>query len=433
MEHSPRSSLPLILCVAAGIGALCAAQFAHSNPISYPGELPFYTQSVALLVALVTWHLFPRRAWAWLTVAGSLCTVPVLLLLLRDADLPEDEWWYEVIVFGARSLLVVGLLGAATLVWRAGHRKVGAGLMGATLTAPVVSTLAVATAAVAAPTVVMVVGLALAALTVVLAARAWNAPEPTEPATSPGWRVTLAGAAAWVATGIHEWWPAPDPSDANGTAALLDELRSHFLVVGLLLVGIGLVAGLVAGPRVLMAGVAGGLLLGSTAPAINSAWMEVRVLEPPTYLPLVVALAALAAGVLLARARASALLGAGVLGALALGLLVAYLVNDGPSATDNRMAFDLTPFAAIALAIIVVGAVPVFASLGSVLAPSGAAPAALIGVGSAIGFGVSALTTYVVNPSPVTYGTVSGYPALMVGLVVVAVVTVVAARRWDRD
>lgn len=431
MEQAPsRAPLSLILCVAAGIGVLGVAQLGQGNPIAPHAELPFYTQAVALVVALIAWHLFPRRSWTWLTVAGSLCAIPILLLLLEDADLPEDEWWYEVIAMSARPLLIVGLLGAATLVWRAGHRKAGAALTGAVLTVPMVGTVAIWAAVRGARTELMVVGLALVALTVVLAVWARNAPES---AASPGWRVTLAGAVAWVALGVHQWWPEPDVSQANGTADLLDQLKGHFVWVGLVLVGVGLVAGLVAGPRVLMAGLAGGLLLGSVTPSVGSAMVEIRIVEVSSFLPPVVVLVALAAGVLLARARARAILGAVVLGALAVGLLVVHLMADTPSAAGSRMTTDLILFATIPLAIIAVAAVPVFASLGSTLAQDGAAPAALVGVAAAIGSGVSGIVTYAVNSSPVTYGTTDGYPALMVGLVVVAVVTVVAARRWDRD
>ena len=420
MENPPR--LPLILCVVVGIGALCAAQFGVVPEISQDAPSA-YVRLAALVLALVAWHLRPARSWRWLTIAGVLCTVPNLISLLAGGY--SEGGWHLVVNAVARPLLFVGLLGAATYVWCAGGRQAGAALVAAVLVVPPMSGLVLTNVSPDAQDAVVVAALVLVGLTVVTAGRAGFSPAEV---AAPRWRVTVAGAAAWVATGIDHWWPAPPVAQidlGDGIADFVAEMSRHYLYTGIALLAVGVVAGAVAGPRVLVTGLTGGLVLGSVSALITLTWIPARLIDLPMVLPLFLAAVVLAAGVLLARSRFRELLGAGLLGAAAVGLLLLYLGYDGDPTPEATPVLVVIP-----LVIVFIGCLPVFASLGSVLAPTGEAPAALAGVVTAIAGGTAGLANFA--STDVVAGAGSGSPVLMVFLLVAAGLTVFGGRRWAR-
>jgi hypothetical protein len=419
MENPPR--LPLMVGVAAGIGALCVTPLGVAAPDGVPDAPSTYVRLAALVLALVAWHLRPARSWLWLTIAGALCTVPNLVSLLASGY--AEDGWHLVLNAAARPLLLVGLLGAATYVWHSGGRQTGAVLVAAVLVVPPLSGLVLTNVSADALQAVLVAGLVCVGLTAAVRAGVAQTDAP-----APGWRVTLAGAAAWVATGIDHWWPAPNPfrpEQFNGMADYLTEFGRHSLYTGIALLAVGLVAGVVAGTRVLVAGLIGGLVLGSLSVLITVSWVKVRLIDLPMVVPLLLAAGVLAAGVLLARSRAREPLGAGLLGAAAVGLLLLYLEHDGDPTPEADSVLLALP-----LALLLVGCLPVFAALGSVLAPAGEAPAALAGVVTAIAGGTAGIANYFGFTDVVAAsGARAVYPALMVCLVVATGLTVFGVRR----
>jgi hypothetical protein len=146
--------------------------------------------------------------------------------------------------------------------------------------------------------------------------------------------------------------------------------------------------------------------------------------------PAIVAVGALAVGVLVAATRARTVVALAGLGVLIAGLLVSW-VNVG---ADDRFLDSGMPLEVFLLGLIVVAiaaAVSTFASLGAVHAAAGEAPAAFAGVVTAIAAGLAGIG------ASLTYGTPtdgsdapSTYPPALALIVVAIALTVVAHRLW---
>ena len=442
VEVGTRQRVPLVAGAVGGLGVLVAAQFsvmAHLGVVTagmgagVMVNLLVYTPLVVLALALPAWHRFPRRSWPVLVVAGAVCTLPNLLASLFSAgELERLSEPFLVLDAASRPLLLVGLLGAATAVYRSGRRRAGAVVVGATLILPPLTTFVMAPLLFSANLVVPVIGLVLvvagACVTVVAAV---TAPPPAEPEPRPEWRVTLAGVAAGVTPVVFRWWPGPNPYGRGGDIeGYYRETETYFLVVGLVVLGIGAVAAIAAGARVFVTGVAAGLLLGAVATLTGPAASDLR--DVPAYVPLFVAVVALAVGVGCALPRYRVMTGVSGLGLLIAGLLALYLVYTADEPVwEPDVTNVLTP---VLLAVTVVAVLSVFSSLGMVVLPSGAAPATFAGVVGTVAAGAAAIgTSYAFDRSNDTPGEFATYPPVMAFLVVAGALTLVAWQRWQAE
>lgn len=449
-----RPRVLLVAAAIAGLGALVAAQFSVPAPIGTATglmsgsaiDMLVFTPIVALALALPAWHLFPRRAWPVLVVAGSVCMLPTLVAALSSA-LDTVSSLYLITGAAARPLLVVGVLGAATAVYRDGHRRAGAVLTGAALVVPPLATFVVTPFLFRSTFGLAVTGLVLVVVGAVVAVlAALSAPPPAEPDPRPEWRVTAAGVVAGLAPAIYRLWPGPDPSvrasrielipveewpdRAEELATYAREAADHSLIVGVIVLAIGAAVAIAAGVRVFVSGVAAGLLLGAMATLTGPAVLDLH--DLPDFLPAVLGAVALAIAVVLALPRYRVLVGVSCLGSLIVGLLVLYLVftADDPI-WDADVTNVVTP---VLLAVTVVGALSVFSSLGLVVLPSSAAPATYAGVVGAIAAGVTGIgSSYALDPPSDTPPTFAIYPPVMAFLVVAGALTLFAWNRWQAD
>ncbi len=432
VRAAPRSPVPLV-CALVGLAAIAAAQFNLLGQIWFVGVVEHaaavYAAVAVLVVALLAWHLWPRRSWSVLLIAGSVCALPTpVLWLTKDAFADWMLTPYLVVSSSAVPLLLVGTLGAATATWRTGRRGAGAALLGATLAIRPLTSFSVAGLMMEGSELIPVTTLVTLVATIVSAVVAIVAgPAPIEPEPRPEWQVTIGGAVAGVAPAIvFHLWPAPEPNAGDTEAFSVAGL--HYLVVGLVVLAIGVLAGAAAGPRVFISGVAAGLLLGALSGLVWPAAADMY--DMPTGMPALLALAALVAAVLLALWRARLVVGAAGLGVLIAGLLVLWSslrADDpflGPEVTDV-----LTP---VLLVVAVIAATSTLASLGAGLASPGEAPAVFAGVTAAVAVGISAAINYFAFDSSDDVPEPTGiYLPVAVVLAVAIALTVLAHRLWQ--
>ncbi|WP_459723214.1 hypothetical protein [Actinophytocola sp. KF-1] len=434
-----RQRVPLVAGAVAGLGVLVAAQFSVMAQLGVVTagmgggtmvELLVYTPLVVLALAVPVWHRFPRRSWVVLVVAGAVCTLPNQLASLfspRDLERLSDP--FVAVDAASRPLLVVGLLGAATAVYRSGRRRAGGVLVGATLTVPPLTTFVMGPAMFSGNVVMPVAGLVLVVVgTGVAVVAAVTAPPLAEPEPRPEWRVTLAGVATALAPVVFRWWPGPDPYGRGGDIeSYFLEAEAYFLLVGLLVLGIGVVAAIAAGARVFVAGVAAGLLLGAVATLTAPAASDLQ--DVPGYVQVFLAVGAFAVGVVCALPRYRVVTGVSCLGLLVAGLLALYLMySAGEPVRDQDVTNVLTP---VLLAVTVIAVLSLFSSLGVVVLPSGAAPATFAGVAGAVAAGTAAIgASYAFDRDGDPQGALATYPPVMAFLVVAAALTLVGRHRW---
>jgi hypothetical protein len=437
-----RPKVPLVAAAIAGLGALVAAQFGIPAQIGvasagltagFAVDLLVFTPIVALALALPAWHLFPRRAWPVLVVAGSVCMLPTLVAALSSAlALDTVSYLYLITGSAARPLLVVGVLGAATAVYRDGHRRAGAVLTGATLVVPPLATFVVIPFLLESAFGVAVTGLVLVVVGAVLAVVAALAtPPPAEPDPRPEWRVTAAGVAAGLVPVIYRLWPGPKPYNRGSDLdTYAQEAADYSLIVGVIVLAIGVTVAIAAGVRVFVTGVAAGLLLGAVATLTRPAALDLY--DLPDFLPMVFGAVALALAVVFALPRYRVMVGVSCLGLLIVGLLVLYLVF---TADDPIWDVDVTNVVTpVLLAVTVIGVLSVFTSLGMVLLPSSAAPATYAGVVGAVAAGVTGIgASYALDPPSDTPPTFAIYPPVMAFLVVAGALTLFAWNKWQAD
>lgn len=140
---------PLVVCAALGLGTFATAQLFVLDQLAVLAidaeDVSEYTWFGVLVLALLVWHLSPRWSWPALLGLGALCALPTHVRLLSDSFEPWMRIPYVAIDAASRPLLLVGLLGAAAAVWRAGRRAIGTALLGAPLIVPPLMTFVVAT------------------------------------------------------------------------------------------------------------------------------------------------------------------------------------------------------------------------------------------------------------------------------------------------
>ncbi|WP_460395079.1 hypothetical protein [Actinophytocola sediminis] len=418
--------------VVLGIGALVTARInTFYVPVVGFGDqdtpLATYAPVGTLALALIAWQLWPGRSWRVLLIVGSLCTTPTAVLLFLPEDLGAPTGSAH-IVLGAVAvpLLLVGALGAATATWQAGRRTLGAIGFGATLVAFMSAGTVGIHLAFGNHLAVPAVGLVVVVATVV-AAR--TAPVADQPEPRPGWPVTIACAVAAASPLVYHLWESPSagvgPRIVVGDAAvptaaeLNQQLAQHALVVGSVMLGVSVlaavIAGVVAGRQVLLAGAVAGLLLGTMFTLVSAVAMEPG--ELATGGSAILAATALAAGVAVARARAGTVTGIAVLGGVVVALVLLRLTATAGTAEI------LTPVLLVATA---VAAVPVLTSLGATLAPGGTTPLVFAGLATGISAGIDGIMLYfrltasVDDAAPAEYLPTAGLLAVAVGLAVLA-------------
>jgi hypothetical protein len=431
IDTGTRTSAPLVLGAAAGVGVLALAQFGGAWLVGRPNEAAaVYGSLAALVIALLAWHRWPRPSCVVLLVLGALCTTPTQVFLLAPESFqPWMQTPYVVVSLVATPLLLVGLLGAATIGWRAGRRRGGTVLIGAALVVVALAGRLVVVTLHGVDEVVPVIGLVLITATVLLTmSAAVTGPRPAEPQLRPPWRVTVAGAAAGVAPLVNHRWRGPGSGPDSGltTDEYFRQAGQHALTVGLVVLGAGLLAGVVAGARVFVAGVAAGLLMGALYGLARPEMIDIRG-ELSAGALAIVAAVALAGGVGLALVPARVWVGAIGLGVVACGLAALWLVSD---ADDPILGSGIPRVLVPALAFVaVVAAVAVLASLGAVVADTGAAPAAFAGVAAAVAAGFVGIATYFSFSGYGEGEVVSGIvPPVIVALVCAAGLAVAARR-----
>jgi hypothetical protein len=437
----------LVLCAAAGLAALAALHASiygllrvSSLGTASTGDWVGYLPLGVTALALVYWRLAPRQSWLVLLLAGGATAIPVpLLVIAPEMFAPWMRDPYLILYGSCRPLLLVGCLAVATWVWRSGRRDAGAVLIGAVVAVPVLSGFLSGVLfggeAGQVPAVVELV-LAIVSLVVTIVAGARGAVARTdEPDPRPSWAATIGGAVAAIAPLVFIAWQPPPlgsaaPSaDATVTMSPYDEFSQHMLVVGLIVLAAGVIGGIVAGPRVLTAGLAVGSLMGAISALIGPATADVY--DLPAALPVTVVLLSLAAGIAVGLLRARLVVGLAGLGLLVVGLLVLYLVftADDPI-FDNDATNVITP---ILLVVGVIGGLAALTANGAVLAPLGEAPAAVAGVAGAITAGLSGVLTYFNFNSPTgTPDALGSYIPVMALIAIGAGLTVVAYLRWHR-
>lgn len=446
-----RSSVKLAWCAVVGLAALATAQFNEFVRALLPPagggdnrDVIVYSSLGGLVPALLVWYRWPRRSWVVLLVVGALFAAPTHVLLLVGPDGVAD--WvgtpYLVVDSVSEPLLLVGVLGLATVIWRAGRRGAGAALLGSTVVVlPLIAFIfqAIAIGIEAVVPVVALILLAATVLTTIAAAfpagvAGGPSPAPLDPEPEsrpwPGWQVAFAGIVAGVAPVVFHLWPAPDPHSWSGEYEAFDtEVSQYYLLVGLVVLGIGVVAGAVAGARVLVTSAAAGALIGAM---FMTGQLRARDLfeELSIEIPAIVAVGALAIGVLVAATRARTVIGVAGLGVLIAGLLVSWAnVGAEDRFLDSGALLDVFLLGLTVVAI--AAAVSTFATLGAVLAATGEAPAAFAGVVTAIATGLGGIGASLSYGTP-TDGSdaVSTYPPALALIAVAIALTVVAHRLW---
>jgi hypothetical protein len=433
VRAQPRSPVPLV-CAVVGLAALAAAQYNVLRQIAFVGivdtDVADYVAVAVLVVALLAWHLWPRRSWSVLLIAGSVCALPTpVLWLAKDA---YADWMltpYLVVSSSALPLLLVGTLGAATATWRAGRRGAGAALLGATLAVRPLTNFSVAGLMLEDEFLPVVTLVVLAGTIVGAVVAITTGPAPVEPEPRPDWQVTIGGALAGVTPSIvFNLWPPPEADSAGDAEAYNTVAGQHFLVVGLVVTGIGLLAGAAAGSRVLVSGVAAGLMLGAL---VGLVWPAAAAMyDMPAGIPALLALGALVAAVFLALWRARLVVGTAGLGVLMASLLV--LWSNG-RADEEFLGAEVTDvLTPVLLVVAAIAATSTLASLGAGLATPGEAPAAFAGVTAAVTAGVSAVMNYFTFRSPDDVPEAAGtYLPVIAVLAVAVALTVLAHRLWQ--
>jgi hypothetical protein len=384
------------------------------------------------------WHLFPRRSWPWLLLAGAASVAPLVVLRLVP-DL-YGGWMTEplvVLTTSAPSLTLVGILGGATVVWQAGRHGAGAALIGTALVIQLIGPLVMASVPAIGSvlflstaffqwlsTVLVVVAMA-GAIGAVVASRTGR-PAVVGPSS---WRVTIAGALVAASPVVLLWWrPEATGSLEDRAAAATD----YLLYLGLGFLAGGLVAGAFAGTHALLASATAGLLLGSFGMLIVP---SARVLQEITVITTIAALASMIIGYLVALSRWRERIAVTGLTLVVLGLLLLYVVfnRDDPPNDDSAVTRILTP---TLMVIGIIAAVAAIAAAGSAPADRGDAPAVLAGLTNAFSLATICLIANIsITTAPEDRAPIVGLLPPVIGGAFIAVLLITMRLRavgWSR-
>lgn len=420
-DTTPRTHI-LVGCVAASLGLLLLKPLDPNQMSMIRGGLVGptspYPAAAAAALGLLAWRLAPRHAWAWLLVAGAVCTVPTAAMTV-DPNLltTSNHELLTALVDGGTVFTLIGILDAATLVWHAGRRAAGAALTGAAMGLRLVgSTAELHAESILDEDLHTTMTVALAAVGLVAAAVAVFVRQLPECAP-PRWRVTLAGAVLAAAPVIHYLW---DPISTTGRPS------DYFLWLTLILATLGLVAGAAGGVAILLASIATGLMLGifGMLLVLSSA------VVPSQGLLASLLVGGCGAGYLLALSRLRTTFGVGGLVVVAIGLVSLF-----PRSSGTAGASLLDVLAPVLVAVAVISVVVATASMGDALAERSESPAVFAGLAVPFTFALYAFATN----EWATQGPIERQPADLLllaagGLVVAALALLtVALRRPPAD
>lgn len=425
-----RSATVLMWCAAASLGLL----FLKVNGTAYSvsmvrngiaafrnTDVVTYLPLLAPVIGLLAWHRYPRRAAPWLLLAGAVCAAPMVIVSMRSGSYNTDLLAaIFVLGAGAPALTLIGVLAAATVIWRQGRRALGACLIGTAVVIQLVGPIVLASAMGEAAlwgisgsgtlNTLAVVFLVLAAAGAVVAlAFSFRAP-PTFPG-SPPWPTTIAGCLVALAQAMPILWQPAVGSIRDRT------IDQHYLYLGLAFLAIGVLVAAIAGLRVLVAAAGVGLLVGVFSVLLAPA-VEVLAEMP------VLAVAAGIVSVLVSGAVAlsphRARIGVSGIAAVAVGLLALLVVtnSDAGYSSYRGILLAVTP---VLLVVGIVAALSSVAAVGDVLSERLEAPAVLAGVASAFASGAAAISAYfTINPPSGRAAIVGLLPVTAVGLVLAA-------------
>lgn len=259
------------------IGGLGATLTNNRAPAS-AWRVAAFGQLLAAMLALVGWRLAPRNTWPVLIGLGTLLSIPRFLGIVAPElleDLPAVPLLVALSV--APAVLLIGLLGIGSWLAQVGRGDLGGALIGSAAVAQGTSVFlysAFSGDPFLDPDLEVWLGIAFAAigmigaivLIVVVPAVQGGDAAPRK----PSWRVTAAGLIAVAVTALPLVVELNDFVSTTGSDALnLTAVGRFYLVMGLIVLGAGLAATLVAGSRVLLVAVTVGLAaaaVGVTAP-----------------------------------------------------------------------------------------------------------------------------------------------------------------------
>lgn len=426
---APRRSA-LAWCVGANIGVLFVS--GHSllgfANLSRRGEIPApdltsLSAFAVAVVALVAWRASPRHAGPWLLLFGALAALPWAVIGVSSAPV-EVGVVVQFLTLTAPALTTIGIFGVAGW-WRPGGKLgVGAALVGLTATAPLLGGVVLISAGgyafFAGSSVIRVIALVCCVLAIVgsagvlFLARTTQVPSPPR----PSWRPTIAAALAVCSPLLVYLWLPDTTSTQPWDNSYADSIGDLTLRIGLTLLAAGLVLGAVAGPRLLLAALGTGLLLGPFGMLVEP---SVEVLTEMAGLAVFAALGSAAVGFGAALSRWRLQIGVAGLGILGIGLIVVYVLFNSDSPLDSYDGFTraLTP---VLLVIGVIGGIAALASIGSVVAAELETPAVFVGLAVPFQLGSIAIVAYCTVHTPAGKAPLVGLlPPIFVGVLVSAV------------
>lgn len=435
---APTASLRLIYCAAASLGVLFVkgnTVLATASPETrsvYPADVPTiaYVALAVPALALIAWQLAPRRSWPWLLLAGAIGAAPNAVLR-AEPDLYGD-WMRQPLVLlttiGSAATLV-GLLGAASWLWRSGRPGAGGALTGTALMIQLVGPIISLTVGFHDPQVVRWLDVVLPGVALLgsLAAVVLAGPvldKETEPQQRPGWRVTIVGGLAAAAPLVYYVW-TPDITSDRTFEDVTDSLADYYLYIGLTFFAIGIVLGLLTSRPILGTAAATGLLLGALGMMVVP---SVEVLVDYVALTVVCAVGSVIVGFVLALSRWRTQVSIAGLGIVTVGVVVLAVLFNSNKSYDSYDSFSrgLTP------ALVVVGiiaTISALASVGSTVAEDSSAPAAMAGLATAFSLGTIAIIARFWVDHPEDKAPIAGVlpPAAVALLVAVALIGILAA------
>jgi hypothetical protein len=334
---------------------------------------------------------------------------------------------------GAPAFTLIGVLAAATVSWQRGMRSPAACLIGLALVVQLVGPVVIASAAGetaliggAGAEVVrtlvlifLVIAAAGALVAIVHGARSTGSDRPAS--GGPSWRVTAAGCLVAAGQMLPILW---QPSIERVRSGSIDE---YYLYLGLAFLAIGVVVSAVGGLRTVVAAAGIGLLIGVFSVLLAP---SVEVLVEMPALAVAAGVCSLLAGGALALSPHRARIGYLGVCAVALGLLVLFLVTNSDRAYAGYRGFLLT-VTPVLLVVGIVAAVSAVGAIGDALAQRWEAPAVIAGMATAFASGAAAICAYFSLNHPRGKAVIVGLlPVTAVGLIIAAALVAAVATRF---
>lgn len=264
----------LLLNALGGVGTALTTNRAPVSAWRFAG----FAQLLAAMLALVGWRLAPRATWPILIGLGALLSIPRFLGVVAPdllVDLPAVPLLVALSV--APAVLLIGLLGIGSWLAQVGRGDLAGALIGITAVAQGTSVFVYSAFSgdpFLDPDLEVWLGIVLAAIgmigAIVLVVVVPTVQGGDAAPRRPSWRVTAAGLVAVAVSALPLVVNVNDFVSTTGADALnLTAVGRYYLVMGLIVLGAGLAAAMIAGPRVLLAAVTVSLAaaaVGVTAP-----------------------------------------------------------------------------------------------------------------------------------------------------------------------